>query len=637
MDGEQGAVQRALDRVAAWRRRRARRGSRGPRRRRSGRTRRRGTPRAPRGVRRRRSGTRVLGPVERGLGDVDRQQRRRSAREPLGEHADRAPDLEPVGESPAFQRRDRGVVLRRLVRARLELPRVRDPRRRARRRRRAQSFAHGLALPDSAPNRNSRPIRRITLITRSVGGRGVSGGDTRQGRTTCLIGERSSWARSRLRCACPRPPSRLDEVNTKKLRDGVTVNGILQHERALSRSPTPTAAPARRARRATRPRCSTSRTACRRPAIASRSRSSRSRSSASSRPPCWSRPRRRRRTTRPARSTTPAAATSPRSVQEVDDNVFPPHRRAGHDRRGLRGARLRRLHRRQHRADPARVLRLRASRPRTPRPPAPSAVIIFNEGQDGRAGALRRHARRAEGHPGRRPQLRGRRGAARAARRRCRDDARHDRDRGRSGRHDQEPDRRHQAGQRGRDRRRRRAPRLRRRGPGHQRQRLRHGDDPRDRRGHERAEDQAAPRACASRFWGAEESGLLGSEHYVDHAARGPAGPDLREPQLRHGRLAQLRPLRLRRRRLGHRTAGPPGSAQIEAVFNDYFAGAGPGARADGVRRPLRLRPVHRGRHPGRRPVHRRRGRQDRRAGGRATAAPPASPSTPVTTRPATR
>ncbi len=51
-------------------------------------------------------------------------------------------------------------------------------------------------------------------------------------------------------------------------------------------------------------------------------------------------------------------------------------------------------------------------------------------------------------------------------------------------------------------------------------------------------------------FWGAEESGLLGSEHYVSDAARRQAHADLREPELRHGRVAELRALRLRRRRV---------------------------------------------------------------------------------------
>ena len=48
-------------------------------------------------------------------------------------------------------------------------------------------------------------------------------------------------------------------------------------------------------------------------------------------------------------------------------------------------------------------------------------------------------------------------------------------------------------------------------------------------------------------------------------------------PELRHGRLAELRPLRLRRRRLRRhrRRPGPAGSAQIETLFDDYFAGQG--------------------------------------------------------------
>ena len=48
-------------------------------------------------------------------------------------------------------------------------------------------------------------------------------------------------------------------------------------------------------------------------------------------------------------------------------------------------------------------------------------------------------------------------------------------------------------------------------------------------------------------FWGAEESGLLGSEHYVDSLSDARPHEDRGEPELRHGRLAELRPLRLRR------------------------------------------------------------------------------------------
>ena len=57
--------------------------------------------------------------------------------------------------------------------------------------------------------------------------------------------------------------------------------------------------------------------------------------------------------------------------------------------------------------------------------------------------------------------------------------------------------------------------------------------------------------------------------------------------------------------------AGPPGSDAIEKIFTDYFDEPRPGQRADGVRRAVRLRPVHRGRHPRRWPVQRRRGHQD--------------------------
>ena len=59
----------------------------------------------------------------------------------------------------------------------------------------------------------------------------------------------------------------------------------------------------------------------------------------------------------------------------------------------------------------------------------------------------------------------------------------------------------------------------------------------------------------------------------------------------------------------------PAGSAEIEQLFLDYFAEPGARDGADGVRRPLGLRAVHLRRHPGRRPVHRRRGHQDRGAG----------------------
>ena len=64
-------------------------------------------------------------------------------------------------------------------------------------------------------------------------------------------------------------------------------------------------------------------------------------------------------------------------------------------------------------------------------------------------------------------------------------------------------------------------------------------------------------------WWGGEELGLLGSRHYVSGLA-GRAAPPRALPELRHGRLEELRPLRVRGigRREGCATAG---SAEISA------------------------------------------------------------------------
>ena len=52
-------------------------------------------------------------------------------------------------------------------------------------------------------------------------------------------------------------------------------------------------------------------------------------------------------------------------------------------------------------------------------------------------------------------------------------------------------------------------------------------------------------------WWGAEESGLVGSTAYVaGHLSQAERRPDRAVPQLRHGRLAELRVLRVRRRQL---------------------------------------------------------------------------------------
>ena len=63
-------------------------------------------------------------------------------------------------------------------------------------------------------------------------------------------------------------------------------------------------------------------------------------------------------------------------------------------------------------------------------------------------------------------------------------------------------------------------------------------------------------------FWGAEEFGLLGSSTTSTSLTDAQLAKIYAEPELRHGRLAELRALRLRRRRLRRRPAppGPPGS-----------------------------------------------------------------------------
>ena len=61
-------------------------------------------------------------------------------------------------------------------------------------------------------------------------------------------------------------------------------------------------------------------------------------------------------------------------------------------------------------------------------------------------------------------------------------------------------------------------------------------------------------------FWGAEESGLLGAEHYVDSLSDDAAFEALREPELRHDRLAELRRFVYDGDGSNGGPAGPPGS-----------------------------------------------------------------------------
>ena len=81
-------------------------------------------------------------------------------------------------------------------------------------------------------------------------------------------------------------------------------------------------------------------------------------------------------------------------------------------------------------------------------------------------------------------------------------------------------------------------------------------------------------RALRFAFWGAEEEGLLGSQHYVD--TLGTKVSDI-YANLNFDMLASPNYVRFVYDGDGSDTgtAGPPGSAQIEALFNQYYAGQG--------------------------------------------------------------
>jgi Zn-dependent M28 family amino/carboxypeptidase len=76
-------------------------------------------------------------------------------------------------------------------------------------------------------------------------------------------------------------------------------------------------------------------------------------------------------------------------------------------------------------------------------------------------------------------------------------------------------------------------------------------------------------------FWGAEEGGLLGSEHYVDSLSN----EELQDivANLNFDMLGSPNYVRFVYDGDGSATGtdGPPGSGQIEALFNDYFASQG--------------------------------------------------------------
>ena len=112
-------------------------------------------------------------------------------------------------------------------------------------------------------------------------------------------------------------------------------------------------------------------------------------------------------------------------------------------------------------------------------------------------------------------------------------------------------------------------------------------------------------------WFSGEEQGLLGSDYYVSQLTKKQvAGTPV---MLDFDMLASPNYAELIYDGDGSEfgVSGPNGSGTIEKVFQNFFDAARRVHRADPVRRALRLRRVHRGRHPGRRHLHRRRGAQD--------------------------
>ena len=118
-------------------------------------------------------------------------------------------------------------------------------------------------------------------------------------------------------------------------------------------------------------------------------------------------------------------------------------------------------------------------------------------------------------------------------------------------------------------------------------------------------------------WWGAEEEGLLGSEYYVANLTEAElddialylnfdmvASPNYFFGIYDGDDSSDTAPVAI-----------PEGSAQIEDVFEKFFADRGLAILGHRLLRPFRLRSVHRGKHPRRRAVHRRRGDQDRGRG----------------------
>jgi hypothetical protein len=136
-------------------------------------------------------------------------------------------------------------------------------------------------------------------------------------------------------------------------------------------------------------------------------------------------------------------------------------------------------------------------------------------------------------------------------------------------------------------------------------------------------------------FWGAEESGLLGSEHYVEWLSN----EELQDivANLNFDMLGSPNYVRFVYDGDGSATGtvGPPGSAQIEALSTTTSPARGsPPSRPSSTAAPTTARSSTSGSPPAACSAGPRASRPPRRRP--STAAPPANPTTPATTRPAT-
>ena len=438
----------------------------------------------------------------------------------------------------------------------------------------------------------------------------------------------------------PSPALALDDVNTKKLRNAVTVGGILAaRARRCSGSPTRTAAPAPRARPATTPRPTTSPRRCRQAGYTVTEQEfdfpffrelAPAELSAGLADPDRLRDR--------ARSTTPAAATSPATLVPTQR-----HRDPADARRRARRPDASRATSPRLAAEPQVALIQRGTctfevKVANAAAAGYDAVIIFNEGQPGRDGA----ARPAPSALRSTIPVVGLSFADGAALYAAAQAGPVDRARVTTSTIDPRPARPRTSSP------------------------TRQGGDPNKvvvvgahldsvtegpgindngsgtatileiaeqmaEAGH-----QAAP-AGALRLLGRRGVRPARLEHYVDTLSDDELGEDLREPELRHARLAELRPVRLRRRRLATPADGRPariGADRGRSSPTTSPARAWPPSRPRSTAAPTTARSSRSASRPAGCSAAPRASRPRSRPP--STAARPVSPTTPATTRPAT-